>query len=78
MRLARHIRRRTDALRRLSAPTMPVTKRHDWLSFPKLPGQMIGPKYPAEFVEAVVRGRKGQHSIVDESRGMWVDKGRRA
>ena len=32
----------------------------------------------AKFVEAVVRGGKGQHSIVDESRGVWVDKGRRA
>ena len=33
MRLARHIRRRTDAMRRrLSAPAMPVAKRHDWLS----------------------------------------------
>jgi D-2-hydroxyglutarate dehydrogenase len=32
MRLARHIRRRTDAIRSFSAPTMPVAKRHDWLS----------------------------------------------
>jgi hypothetical protein len=31
-----------------------------------------------KFVEAVVRGGEGQHSIVDESRGVWVDKGRRA